>query len=104
MAYIICEKHGGNVADFTSPLLASDMINGILHDPNDIHRLNANDIRKTSLLLDKAFLEQNGLSDLQEFDVYNLEEGSPFIFLYENCWPVCSFCFKEYLMKLGITR
>jgi hypothetical protein len=102
MAYSTCEKHGGNVSDMTSPLIRANMDNGIIHAKDDIQRLFFSDERVSSLLLNKTFLEECGLFNVTQinFEIDNANH----LKLYESIVPVCSYCFKEYLEKIGIER
>lgn len=64
MAYIVCKIHGGNVSDFTSPRVIADISHNVLRETTQIQRLFFVTQERTSVLVDKDFINEHDLADV----------------------------------------
>lgn len=97
---MMCPKHGGEVADMTSPYIVENMLSNTTISVNEVtsitfHLLGLDPI----LVCERDFLKKYALENVSFFELDTSNDLH--IAFYEALVPVCTFCFKDYLKKIG---
>ena len=105
MAYALCEKHGGQIASFTSPLIIEAICNGNKCIEKELFRIQIIDHLDFNgkYWVDKKYIQSLGI----EFDQLSykkclqIREAKIAEEIFSKLQPVCSVCLKEFLSTCG---